>query len=407
MFWDAASGCLVRDVDGNVFLDLSAAFGAAAVGHSHPRVVQAIQDQSTKLIHGMGDVHPPAIKVKLAHRLADLTPGRLRQVILGCNGSDAVEAALKTAQLATGRPGVIAFEGAYHGLSYGALNVTSRDDFRLPFLDQIGQFGHHVPYPASGSDITADVSLDRVELALTRSQRPVGAVIVEPIQGRGGIIVPPPGWFTQLAELTRRHGALLIADEIFTGCGRTGPMFASETTPDLLCVGKAMGGGFPISACIGTPEVMAAWGESRGEAIHTSTYLGHPLGCAAALATLDVIEKEQLLGRVRSAGERLTAGLVTAKESNPLIGEIRGKGLMIGIELIRSDGSPANGAGAPIMLELLRRGIIVLPAGPAGNVIELIPPYIISNEQIDYAVAALAEAIGSWSAGQACQSTPA
>jgi 4-aminobutyrate aminotransferase-like enzyme len=219
VFWEKAAGCWVTDVDGNTYLDMTAAFGVAAVGHSNPKVVAAIKKQSERLIHGMGDVHPSDVKVRLCERISNhVTPKNSTeqwQVILGQNGSDAVEAALKTARLATGKPGIIAFTGGYHGLSYGALNVTARSDFRSPFSDQLGSFVRHLPYGC-------DIDMLNEEIAGNN----IGAVIVEPIQGRGGIVVPPRGWLAAVAACARSHGALFICDEIFTGWGRTGNWFA-------------------------------------------------------------------------------------------------------------------------------------------------------------------------------------
>ncbi|HET6384960.1 MAG TPA: aspartate aminotransferase family protein [Armatimonadota bacterium] len=405
VFWESASGSLVHDVDGNVFLDMCAAFGVAGVGHCHPRVVEAIRRQAGKLIHGMGDVHPPALKIELARRIAAIAPEGLQKVIFGSSGSDAVEAALKTSAIVTKKPGVLAFYGAYHGLSYGALNVTSRSDFRAPFLAQLGRFATHLPYPdcyrcpwGKSYPNCGIACLDSVEEALSNrasGATEIGAAIVEPIQGRGGIITPPDGWLTGLSEVCKKHGILLIADEIFTGCGRTGEWFASEVAPDLLCLGKALGGGFPISACIGTAAVMDAWGESSGEAIHTSTFLGSPLGCAAALAVLDVIEDEDLLEKCRTAGQRLKDGLEALKNRYPRIGDVRGRGLMIGIEMVDPSGASDSAGAVEIMFQALQRGVILLPAGSRGNVIELVPPYIIHEDQIVFALTTLDEILAS------------
>lgn len=198
VFWESASDCLVTDVDGNTFLDLTAAFGVAAVGHTNPRVVRAIQEQAATLIHGMGDVHPTAVKVELARVIAERTPGDLGGVIFGANGGDAIEAALKTARLYTGKSGVLAFDGGYHGLSYGALAVTSRADFREPFAGQVPTFARHVPY----GDLAA------VAEALS-TDTTLGAVLIEPIQGRGGIVLPPDGCLRALRDLCDRHGSTL------------------------------------------------------------------------------------------------------------------------------------------------------------------------------------------------------
>ncbi|MDH7569345.1 MAG: aspartate aminotransferase family protein [Armatimonadota bacterium] len=395
VFWERAEGCLVTDVDGNVFLDLSAGFGAAAVGHSNPRVVAAIREQAGRLVHGMGDVHPPAVKVELQRTLARLAPGNLSQCILCTSGAESVEAALKTAMLATGRAGVVAFEGAYHGLTYGALALSGRSDFRAPFQPQLGRFVCRAPYPRNTAEAaTALELLDRWLCQPPDGLPPIGAVVVEPIQGRGGVVVPPHGWFAQLKTLCGRHGALLIADEIFTGFGRTGAWFASEVPPDVLCIGKAMGGGFPIAACLATPEVMAAWGESTGEALHTSTFLGNPLGCAASLAAIAEIEERGLVARVDALGRWVHPRLEALRAACPAIAAVRGRGLMWGLELRNAAGIPDGAAARRAVLEALRRGVILLPAGPSGNVLELVPPYVITEEQLDFALSVLAEACG-------------
>ena len=390
VFWESARGCLVTDVDGNTFLDLTAAFGVAAVGHTHPRVAAALAEQSRKLIHGMGDVHPSAVKVELARKIAERTPGDLGHCLFGANGGDAVEAAIKSARLATGKLGVLAFSGGYHGLTFGALAVTSREDFRAPFAGQVPTFARHVPYP--DSPVSALASLDAVEAALRAPDSDIGAVLAEPIQGRGGIVVPPPGWLSALRDLCDRYQVLLILDEIFTGWGRTGYWFACDAegvVPDVLCVGKAMGGGFPISACVVRPEVARAWGASRGEALHTSTFLGSPLGCAAALAAISVLEEEKLPERARSAGAYFKERLGELAARHPRhVAETRGRGLMLGLRFREKE------TALSLMYALLRRGLIVLPAGP-GDVLEFVPPLVIEPAQIDYAIAQMDAALAA------------
>jgi 4-aminobutyrate aminotransferase-like enzyme len=375
VFWERAAGCSVWDVDGNRFLDMTAAFGVASVGHSHPRVVAAVQSQAAKLLHGMGDVHPSEVKVRLCERIASLVPLPQAQVILGQNGGDAVEAALKTVLLATGRAGVLAFEGGYHGLTYGALEVTARDDFRAPFAAQRGGFARHLPYGCA---------LDTIREHL-QTHHP-GAVLAEPIQGRGGIVVPPPGWLRGLRALCTETGTLLILDEIFTGWGRTGDWFACQAegvTPDILCVGKAMAGGLPLSACVASAGLMAVWGESRGEALHTSTFLGNPLACAAALAALAVLGEEALPARATQMGVVLADQLRALQADFPdQITDVRGRGLMLGLEM----DSPARALA--FVPEALRRGLILLPAGD-GRVLEFVPPLTITAAQIAWCVAAL------------------
>ncbi|MEE8148496.1 MAG: aspartate aminotransferase family protein, partial [Longimicrobiales bacterium] len=321
VFWEEAAGANVRDVDGNVYVDFTGAFGVSLAGHRHPRVQRALVEQSERLVHGMGDVHPPARKVELLERLSTLAPWEETRTVLGSSGSEAIEAALKTSELSTGRSGIIAFEGAYHGLTLGSLAVTARPDFRGPFQTRLHQGVSFAPYPATAEE--AEVALAEVERLLSEGVRSdvgpggrpphrVGAVVVEPVQGRAGVRIPPPGFLGRLAELTHAAGSLLIFDEIFTGLGRTGVVFEHEregVLPDLVCVGKALGGGLPLSACLGSREVMDAWPESGGEALHTSTFLGHPLSCATALAFLDVLEEENLAARAFDLGDRIVGRL--------------------------------------------------------------------------------------------------
>ena len=408
VFWTRASGAMVEDADGNWLMDLLAGFGVASVGHSHPDIVAAGQRQINRLSHGMGDVHPTELKIDLARRLGEWTPGRLQHVLFSCNGSDAVESALKAAMLATGKPGVLAFRGAYHGLSYGTLEVTSRDHFRKPFRAQRAGFAYHVAYPYCyrcplglkhpGCGLACLDEARQALADLAQTDRPVGAILVEPIQGRGGCVVPPPEFLAELRRLADDHDALLIADEVYTGFGRTGRQFAVErcgVVPDLMCVGKGMSGGVPMSACIGTPEVMGAWGESQGEAVHTSTFLGNPLGCACSLACLDVIEHEGLVDRADRLGAWLIDRLSGLADRFPCIGDVRGLGLMVGVELVEPgpEHQPDGALAWRVVQAMLRRGAIVLTEGEQGQVISFTPPLTITEKQLDWAVQALADSL--------------
>jgi 4-aminobutyrate aminotransferase-like enzyme len=394
--WERARDVSVWDANGKKYLDLTAAFGVAAAGHANPRVVRAGQKQMARLLHTMGDVHPSARKAELARQLSRITferwsngkkPGK---VIFGNSGFEAVEAALKTAVLATGKHGVVAFTGAYHGLGYGALNATHREFFRGPFHSQLREFGHFVPFPAQPSDIS---SLEWTIRRLFRREW-IGAVLVEPVQGRGGIQVPPKTFLPMLRKICDELGALLILDEIFTGFGRTGKWFACEhhqVVPDLICLGKALTGGFPLSACVGRADIMdAAWPASRGEAIHTSTFLGHPVGCAMALAQIQEIEKQKLPERSAELGNYLMQLLSIFRAPSSLLVSCRGLGLMAGIELCLADGRPATAAAMRAVKAMLRHGFILLPEGEHGNVISLTPPLTITKAQLAKAVSALA-----------------
>ena len=388
-FWTDALGVRVRDDAGNRYLDLTGAFGVAFAGHRHPRIMNRIAKQAGRLVHGMGDVHPPAVKVAFLEALAERMPWPATRIVLGLTGSDAVEAALKTAQLATGRISIVAFEGSYHGLALGALATTHREHFRRPFVDRLADHVRFLPFPSTADE--AERALERLAVALA-GVHPVGAVIVEPVQGRAGVRAPPPGFLRSVAERTRAAGTLLIADEVFTGMGRTGDLLASsrEAAPDLVCLGKALGGGLPLSACCGPAEVMDAWPPSSGEAIHTSTFLGHPLACAAGLGFLEVLEDEALATRAARLGRTAAGCLKEALAGCGAVREVRGRGLMLGVELH----GPA-GVAALVAERALERGLIVLPAGEDGRVVELTPPATIATEELEEGVEALAGAVRS------------
>ncbi|MBI3251832.1 MAG: aspartate aminotransferase family protein [Candidatus Omnitrophica bacterium] len=377
IFLKKASGANMIDVDRNRYLDLTSCFGVMGIGHSSPVVQEAMRRQAAEMIHGLGDVHPNEVKVLLAKKLSEITPGNLNQSFFSSTGAEAVETALKTAVMHTKKTGVIAFERAYHGLNYGALHVTHRADFRKPFAKQLGKHVSFAPF----SDLKA---VKKIIHKSRRSPHRIGAVILEPIQGRGGIHVAPPGFLKELRAVCDEEAALLIADEVFTGFGRTGSMFAmdkSGVVPDLLCLGKGMGGGFPISVCVGTTRVMHSWGASTGDAIHTSTYVGNPLGCAIALAVIGEIERRKFVDRSKSLGDFFRRELWKLKEKYPLIADVRGAGLMIGVEF----GKPP--AKARLFIEeCLRGGILVLPAGEHHDVISITPPFVISEKEISFCV---------------------
>lgn len=408
VFWAEARGANVRDVDGNVYVDLTAAFAVAGPGHAHPRIVAAVQAQAAKLMHGMGDVHPPAVKVDVLRALAQVAPGGLNRAVLASSGAEAVEAALKTAAVATGKPRVLAFHGSYHGLTYGALAASGREDFRAPFAAQLAGIAAFAPYPYAyrspfGRDAEAvgEAALRYVEYLLDTpgtASEGIGAVLVEPVQGRGGDVVPPDSFLPGLRRICDERGLLLILDEVYTGFGRTGRWFACEhwgVTPDILCVGKGMTGGMPFAACIGTDAVMEAWPKSTGEAIHTSTFLGHPLGCAAALASMAVLRDERLVERSAELGARIQRRLREMTADHPHVGEVRGLGMMMGIELVRDRAirEPAPDLAGRVVIETLRRGVLTLGGGVHGNVISLSPPFVLTDEQADAALAVLGDVL--------------
>ncbi len=377
-------GSNVLDVDGNRYVDLCGGFGAQLLGHRHPDVARALGRQADLLWQALGDVHPADAKIALTERLAALYPEGPAQVILGQSGADAVTAALKTAALVTGRPGVIAFEGSYHGLSYAPLAASGlRRSYRAPFAAQLNPHVAFVEYPAFPG--AAVVALEQIAAHLRRGD--VGAVLVEPVLGRGGCVVPPAGFLVEVARWCRRAGALLVADEIWTGLGRAGAPLrsvADGVTPDLVCLGKGLGGGLPVSACLGRSDLMAAWSRDA-EVVHTATFTGAPLAAAAALATLDVLEREGLIERAAALGERLRAALVAALPGLP----VRGRGLMLGIEL-----GAGPGAAVALSRRLLQRGYLVSTGGGSREVLVLTPSLAIDEALLDAFVPVLAAVVG-------------
>jgi len=409
VFWERAQGTNVWDVDGNRFLDLTSGFGVASLGYTPEKIVAAAQDQLTRLYHAMGDVHPSTEKAALCARLSQLTfekwnlgPGK---TILTNSGSEAVEAALKTAWLATKKRGVLAFTGGYHGLGYGALTVTGRTLFRDPFTAQLADFATFLPYPdcqhcpfgatnREPSTCRPDCMNSFTAQAETLlASGTIGAILVEPVQGRGGEIVPASWFLPMLRSLANQFGVVLIFDEIYTGFHRTGRRFACDywgVQPDIVCLGKALTSGFPLAACVGRAKLMDdAWPESTGEALHTSTFLGNPLGCRMALESLDLLEAEPWSARVEKLGAHLESGLRQLKSTSKRWGWIRGLGLMRGIEILQPDGIPDPAGAGQIVEAMLARGIIILSGGVEQNVLSFTPPFVISEAEIDFALAEL------------------
>ena len=365
----------VWDVDDNRYIDMTSMFGVSAVGHTNSLILDILKN--AEIINGMGDVLPTASKVKLLGKLRKIMGGGYKG-ILGQNGADAVEAAMKTALLYTGRHRIIAFKGGYHGLSYGALNLTWSKKFKLPFKKQMPVITKFFEYPRD--DIEGDFVLEKIDAYLSRlspEKRP-GLIFVELIQARGGVRVAPYRFIQGLKEIADRYDILLGFDEIYTGLGRTGKMFAFEhygVKPDIITLGKALSSSFPVSVCLATDKIMEAWPESQGEAIHTSTFLGHPLICEVAATVLDQIKKDKLYERAERIGRLLMGELKELELEFPgVIKEVRGKGLLIGIEF------RTKGMGFESMKYLLKKGFITLPAGENAEVLEITPPLVITED---------------------------
>jgi len=380
-------GSNLYDADGNRYVDLAAGFGSVLLGHGATAVSRAMEAQSDRLVQALGDVNPADTKLALLERLTSLHPGESPKVLLGTSGSDAVTAAIKTAVLATGRPGVVAFEGGYHGLGYAPLAACGlRESLRAPFAAQLNPHVAFAPYPRNSAD--ADRALSLVEAAVRGKE--VGAVLVEPILGRGGCVVPPDGFLPALCEVAHRHGALVVADEIWTGIGRSGAMVRSvavNAPVDVICLGKGLGGGLPISACIAPEAIMNAW--ASGDVIHTSTHSGLPLACAAAIGTLDSVRFRHLAPRAAEVGARAREALSAELGGRRGVVEVRGAGLMLGIEL--ESGELASRATRG----MLERGYVLLTGGTRGEVLTLTPALTIDEALLSASAGALREVLAS------------
>jgi 4-aminobutyrate aminotransferase-like enzyme len=380
--WASAHGAIVTDADGNRYIDLTGAFGVAALGHTNGAVTAAIAAQAQRLVHGMGDVHPTDVKAQLLARLAAIAPGDCSKTYFGSNGADAIEFALKTALLATGRPRVLSYEGAYHGLSLGALPVGGIARFREPFAALVDERATFIRFPGPADSL--DAALAAAHEALAGDAR-IGAVVLEPIQGRGGVIVPPTGFLPGIRALCDQFGCVMILDEIYTGYGRTGTMFACEregVVPDILCLGKAIAGGVPFSAAIGRPAVIDAWPRSEGEALHTATFLGNPLACAAALAVLDEFERGAIVAGAARRDPWLRARLEPLRR-HATVTDVRGIGMLWAIEFVSA------GAANRVVHAGLQRGLILLQSGVEGTSITLAPPLNVEDDLLERAIALL------------------
>jgi len=396
-------GAMVYDVDGHAFIDLGGGVGCLAVGHAHPRVVRAIAEQAVRFIHTDFTVVPYEEYVQLAERLVRTIPGTTpRKVALFNSGAEAVENAVKIARAYTGRPAIIAFDGAFHGRTYMAMTLTSKIDpykrnfgpfvpdvYRVPFPYQ---YRSHLPTPEE----TMAYCLGRLEDAFVTTVQPdrVAAVIVEPVQGEGGFVVPPLGFLAQVQRLCARHQILLIVDEIQTGYGRTGKMWAIEhmsVEPDLLLAGKSIASGLPLAAVVGRREVMDGVADSG----IGGTYVGNPVACAAALAVLDVIQTEGLVARAQVIGNRIAEACLPLQAASPLVGDVRGLGAMMAVELVtdRARKTPAPTQTRNVIRRAAEHGVLLLKAGIYGNVIRILVPLVITDTQLDHALAILRSAI--------------
>ena len=383
-------GVYLFDTDGRRHLDFTAGIGVTSTGHCHPAVVKAAQDQVATLIHGQYTtvMHQPLLK--LAERLGDVLPEGIDSVFFSNSGSEAVEASVRLARQATGRQLVVAFDGGFHGRTMGAAALTtSGAKIRAGIGPMMGGVAF-APFPYAyrygwTEEQTVEFALNELDrqLASTAPVSDVAAFIVEPVLGEGGYVPTPAAFLQGLRERADRHGILLIADEVQTGFGRTGRFWghqhAEGVVPDVIVTAKGLASGFPLSAIAAPKAIMEkAWPGSQG-----GTYGGNAVACAAALATLDVVLGENLVENARVQGERLVAGVRDAAQGIAAIGDIRGRGLMVGIEFVDAQGKPDGATAAKVHAAAAEHGLLLLTCGVHGNVVRMIPPLVVTAEQVD------------------------
>jgi 4-aminobutyrate aminotransferase / (S)-3-amino-2-methylpropionate transaminase / 5-aminovalerate transaminase len=396
---DHGIGARVTDVDGNTMLDFSGGLGCQLVGYSHPKVVEAVQRQAAKVSHTDFSVIPYEPYVELAERLVELTGIAGGKVALFNAGAEAIENAVKFARAATGRPALVCFEGAFHGRTLLTMTLTSRyKPYKSgfgPFAPEVYRMPYPYPYRSVHPEEAGKVALEAIERAFATMVDPtsVAAAIVEPIQGEGGFVVPTPDFLKGLAELCHRHGILVVADEVQSGCGRTGRFLASENfefQPDLVVLAKALASGYPLSAVVGPASVMDAPGPSA----IGGTYVGNPVACAAANAVLQVIAEEGLVQRAEQLGKTLMTRWEEIGQDVPEIGEVRGVGAMVGVEFVsdRQTKAPDEGFAGALVGDAMKHGVITVTCGPYHNVLRHLVPLVITDEELDEGLDVLGEA---------------
>ncbi len=405
---DHGEGSWLTTVDGERYLDYSCGIGVTNTGHAHPRVVAAVQAQAAKLLHGQQNIVYHEAGLRLYDRLRHLLPGGPWQAFLSNSGAEAVEAAVKLARIATGRPVMLAFRYGFHGRTAQTMALTAAKDVYRAGFEPLPGSVYHADYPycfraPGGAHDPAACTCDweaRLDLLFHQLVYPdrVAGIIVEPVLGEGGYVVPPPGFLPRLREITRQHGILLIADEVQTGFGRTGEIYAGrhwDVEPDIVVMAKGIASGLPLSGILAREDVMAAWKPGT----HGGTYGGNVVSCAAANATLDVIEDEGLVENARVQGRRFLDGLRALAPRYRSIGDVRGLGLMLALEFVRpgeGDGRvPDPALTSRVQAEALRRHLIVLTAGSYANVVRIIPPLVTTTDEVDLALSILDESLAA------------
>jgi len=386
-------------------MDFMSSFGVVNVGHNHPNVIAAAREQMERQVHGAVGVTLHESVLRLAEKLPEILPGSMDMFFFGNSGSEAVEGTIKLARNTTKRPGIIAFTGSFHGRTLGAASITaSKAVYRIglePFLSSVYFAPYADPYHTAHPDDPTqcvEEAISGLQTVLDRIIAPsqIATIIVEPIQGEGGYIVPPKEFLLRLREICDRHDILLTFDEVWTGFGRTGDWFAAQSfgvTPDLLAIGKSIASGFPLSAVCARSHLMSRWEPT----VHGTTFGGNPVSCAAAVATIQTIREEKMLDNAKKNGEDLIQRLKALQKKYPFIGNVRGVGLMVGMEFVLpgKDREPNPVAAKKVLNESLLRGLLLYPAGLRGHVIRFAPPLIVTKEQIDDATRILDAALAS------------
>jgi 4-aminobutyrate aminotransferase/(S)-3-amino-2-methylpropionate transaminase len=385
----SAKGAVVRDVEGKEYIDFGGGIGVMNIGHCHPKVVAAIKAQAEKFHHTCFMVNPYEVAIKLADKLCRVTPGNFpKKAMFVSSGAEAVENAVKIARYYTKRPAVIVFDNAYHGRTLLTMTMTSKVK---PYKFGFGPFAPEV-YRMPFGDVVGPEKLKDFFLKHVNPEA-VACIVAEPVQGEGGFIAPPPGYFQELVKICRENGILFVADEIQSGMGRTGTMFAIEhwgVEPDLITVAKSMGAGMPIAAVVGRKEIMDSvhpWGLG-------GTYGGNPVASAAALAVLEVFEEEDMLGKAKALGKKLNERLEAFRKKYKIVGEIRGLGAMLGLTLVKGDQrEPAADEAKKLAAFCLERGLIILVCGTYSNVVRVLVPFVITDAQLEKGLSILEQGL--------------
>ncbi len=400
---DRGEGIYVWDVEGRRYVDFTSGIAVVNTGHCHPRVVQAIQEQAAKIIHAQANIFAHEPMMRAAVELTATLPANLNQVFFTNSGAEAVEGALKLAKIATGRPAIIAFRGAFHGRTHAAMTVTSSKVKVRAHYEPLLPSVYHAPFPyvfrspykgpAADADLEYFAELERMFDQLVMPDD-VAAILMESVLGEGGYVVPPARWVQNVRRLCDEHGILLIMDEIQSGMGRTGKMWGFEhygVGPDIMTVAKGIASGMPVSAVVADRAIMDRWAPGS----HGGTYGGNAVGTAAAAATLEVMRDERLPENAARMGEILMAGLREIQAEHPVIGDVRGLGLMVATEFVTDDGAPNPAAAAAVIDRCLADGVLLLTCGTYEQAIRIIPPLVVTEEQIREFLGVYARAVAS------------